>query len=72
MQKAIKDMWKNAVEKMPDVRDTAQSQNGVRNSHHYSKTKKHDIPAIIMVFLIISLSSFIGCLAAGIVIIWIM
>jgi hypothetical protein len=57
---------------MLDVTPSAQSQNGVRNTHHYSKTRRHDIPAIIAVFTMIFLSSFFGCLAAGSLILWIM
>lgn len=39
---------------------------------YYNRKRKHDIPAIITVFLMISLCSFFGCLAAGLIIIWIM
>lgn len=72
MQKTTKDMWKNAVERMRAAKASAQSQNGVSNSHHYSKKKQYDIPAIIMMFFMVCFSSFFGCLAAGSLILWIM
>lgn len=72
MQRTIKDMWKNAQEKMRGAKASAPYPTGAIKLSYYNSKRRHDVPAIITVFLMISFCSFFGSLAAGLIIIWIM
>ena len=63
MQKRIKDMWKNAVEKIHAAKTSALSRPGANNTKQF----RNDVRDSVAAFFVIVAGGFVGGMVAGII-----